>query len=130
MKLTVNQLRRIIKEEVSKVIVEQQTSFDWRPFNQSEWIQSAKMDQDRGAMAAYKKLAASAASMLGKQGTDVMVLDDDPSADEAFVPSGATKQIMVWPKREWTFQATVGTLDGETVVQLVDDDSGMISYAK
>ena len=129
MKLTVNQLRRIIKEEVQKTIAES-AAVEFVPIMSSDLMDSADRDEDPAfARANVKKLANFAGKLLGKSGDDLQCSLDDASVIPGFAPKGQGRSLSLQNSSgdPWDLVLTLGTLDGEPVV-LVDDTDALIQY--
>ena len=129
MKLTVNQLRRIIKEEVQKIMIESAAA-EFVPIMRSDLMDSADRDEDPAfARANVKKLANFAGKLLGKSGGELQCSVDDASIMGEFMPKGQEHSLSLKNSSgdPWNLVLTLGTLDNEPVV-LVDDTDALIQY--
>lgn len=131
MKITASQLRRIIKEEVQKVIAEN-VSLDFVPVMDSELMDSAEHDDDPAfAKANLMKIARYAAKLLGKHVSEVLYAWDENDG-EGFEPEGPGQPLAMKNSsgEPWNLVATLGSLDGEPVVHINDEDSGVPYFLK
>lgn len=122
MRITVSQLRRIIKEEVRKSLTESKYDREFQPVTSDVRM----YDYEPEDLAAYQNDLTQFAKMLGKSANDLRVASDAESwVDEAVIMMPEASVDMS------TYTITRGTLDGQPVLVVEDSNNpGAISIYK
>ena len=135
MKITISQLRRIIKEETQNVITESSKlpELEFNSFEDSElWQNTANDDDPEYALANVMKIANSAAAILGVTDGSFPSCAWDENERRGFKRTSDPQKLNLKNSSggPWRLTLTLGTLNGETVVRVHDKDSGEGYYFK
>ena len=135
MKITISQLRRIIKEETQNVITESSKlpELEFNSFEDSElWQNTAEFAIFITFAKAYSGSSSFAAAILGVTDGSFPSCAWDENERRGFKRTSDPQKLHLKNSSggPWRLTLTLGTLNGETVVRVHDKDSGEGYYFK